>query len=91
MERDEHGRGIVRLDGSMGLGMLARLTIITSDKINGNKEETFEFPYALIDFKTIMAACDSNYILGYRIEKLVPADDQPLVFKIGQPQDGEGQ
>jgi hypothetical protein len=85
LERDNEGRAIIRLDGSMGLGMLARLTVITSDKTNGTKEETFEFPYTLIDFKVLQSAADASYILGYRIERIVPADDQPIVFKLGEP------
>ena len=85
LERDDEGRVVIRLDGSMGMGMLARLTIITSDKTHGTKEETFEIPYTLIEFKVLQAAIDNNYVLGYRVEKIVPADDQPIVFKLGEP------
>ena len=85
LERDSEGRAVIRLDGSMGLGMLARLTIITSDKTNGTREETFEVPYTLIDFKVLQASLDASYVLGYRVERIVPADDQPIVFKLGEP------
>jgi hypothetical protein len=88
LERDEQGRAILRLDGSMGLGNLCKLTIICSDKVHGTREETFEFPYTLIDFATLQKAVDVNYILGFRVEKVIPADEQPLVFKMGEPSGG---
>lgn len=88
-DRDEQGRAIVRLDGTVGVGLLCRLTIITADKMGGVKEETFEFPYGLINFKLLQDSLEINYILGYRVEKMIPADDQPITFKIGSPAGGE--
>lgn len=90
MERDSEGRGVIRLDGSMGVGNLARVTITTADKTHGTKDETFEFPYMMIDFKVLQNALDINYILAYRIEKVIPSDEQPLVIRVGNPQDGGG-
>ena len=80
--------GIFRV-GAMGMGMLSKLTIVRADTTQGTVEETFEFPYALIKFSQLQQAIDNNFILGYRIEKIIPADDQPIMFKIGSPQDGE--
>lgn len=75
MERDEQGRLIIRLDGTMGCGPNARLTIITLDKVHGTREETYEVPYALVKFDTLQQLVDATFILGYRIEKLVPAEE----------------
>ena len=72
-ERDEEGRLVIRLDGTFGTGLPARLTIITLDKVHGTKEVTYEFPYMLIRFDILQKLVDSTLILGYRVEKIIPA------------------
>lgn len=64
----------VKTDGSGGVGERAMLTLITHDDVEGTKEETFEFPYALINFQIIQAFCTYRQILGY---KLVRVPDAP--------------
>ena len=76
LERDDQGRLIIRLDGTMGYGPLARVTIITLDKVHGTKEETFEFPYSLVKFETLQQLTDATFILGYRVEKVMPPDEE---------------
>jgi hypothetical protein len=73
-ERDSEGRLIIRLDGTFGTGSPARLTIITLDKVNGTKETTYEFPYMLIKFDVLQQLTDASLILGFRIEKILPAE-----------------
>ena len=81
LERDENGKSIIRLDGSMGLGPNALLTLISLDKVSGTKEETFEVPYALIDLARLAEYLNLNFILGYRLEKKLPAEaSRPLVL-----------
>jgi hypothetical protein len=67
--------GIVKTDGSGGVGERALLTLVTHDDIEGNKEETFEFPYALINFTILQAFCTFRQIMGY---KLVRVPDEPV-------------
>ena len=73
-ERDSEGRLIIRLDGTFGTGFPARLTIITLDKVNGTKETTYEFPYMLIKFDVLQQLTDASLILGFRTEKILPAE-----------------
>jgi hypothetical protein len=73
-ERDSEGRLIIRLDGTFGTGFPARLTIITLDKVNGTKETTYEFPYMLIKFDVLQQLTDASQNLGFRIEKILPAE-----------------
>jgi hypothetical protein len=86
---------VIRLDGSHGMGMNAHLTVVTSDKITGTREVQYEFPYSLIDFKRLQSFVDSTFILGYRIEKIIPADAKAFGIVIdesgihGQQLEGE--
>jgi len=75
-EKDSEGRIIIRLDGTMGYGPLARVTIITLDKVHGTKEETFEFPYTLVKFDMLQQLTDATFILAYRIEKTLPPEEE---------------
>ena len=83
MDESQENRTLLRLDGSHGLGMNSHLTIITTDKVMGSKETTYEFPYTLIDFKILRESLDNNLILGFRIEKIIPADAKTVVLGIG--------
>jgi hypothetical protein len=62
--------GEVKLDGSMGTGDTALLTLITKDDIEGQREETFEFPYALIDFAMLAKFSLFRLIMGYKIIRI---------------------
>ena len=63
----------IKLDGSVGTGDTALLTLITKDDIEGQREETFEFPYALIDFNMLAKFSMFKLIMGYKIVR-VPKD-----------------
>ena len=57
-----------KLDGSMGVGENALLTIITKDEMaGGEKEETYQFPYALINFGSLNTALAYKFLMGYKI------------------------
>jgi len=87
MERDDRGRAIIRLDGSLGLGPMAKLSVTTFDKINGQRTDIYECPYSIINYSVLQHASDSNYILGFGVEKIMPTDESPVQFTIGSPQE----
>jgi hypothetical protein len=60
----------VKTDGSGGVGERALITLITHDDVEGTKEETFEFPYALINFQILQAFCTFRQILGYKLVRV---------------------
>ena len=64
----------IKLDGSVGTGDTALLTLITKDDVEGQREETFEFPYALIDFAMLAKFSMFKLILGYKIVRIPKAD-----------------
>ena len=66
----------IKLDGSMGTGDTALLTLITTSDVEGQREETFEFPYALIDQAMLARFSLYNLILGYKLVR-VPKADKP--------------
>jgi len=59
-----------KFDGSGGLGDHAILTIFTSDPVQGEKEETFEFPYVLINLTILNMFQGLRQITGYKIVRL---------------------
>jgi hypothetical protein len=59
----------IPLDGSYGGGPIAELTIITRTEGGGQKEETFQVPYFMIDTKRLQFFNDANLILGYKLVK----------------------
>lgn len=65
--------GEMKLDGSIGTGDTALLTLITKDDIEGQREETFEFPYALIDFNMLSKFSLFKLIMGYKIVRIPKA------------------
>lgn len=72
-EQDGMEGEIVRipLDGSYGCGAQAVVTIYTRiPKSDDVHEETFQFPYALIDQGKLMAYNSAHLIAGFRILKL---------------------
>ena len=68
---DEHNeetpREYLKLDGSMGVGENALLTIITKDDLHGEREETYQFPFALINFSTLNTCLAYNFLRGFKI------------------------
>lgn len=81
---EQENQKVIRLDGSNGLGWSCHLTVVLSDKVTGIKEIQYEFPYVLIDFKKLQNAVDSNFILGYRVEKIIPTDAKSFGIVIDQ-------
>jgi hypothetical protein len=63
------GKGI-KLDGSGGVGDLARLTIFRTDDVQGEIEETFVFPYVLIHFAVLQVFSSMRQINGYTVKRL---------------------
>jgi hypothetical protein len=66
----------IKLDGSVGTGDTALLTLITKDDVEGQREETFQFPYALIDFSMLAKFSMFKLIMGYKVIRIpaVPKD-----------------
>ena len=65
------GEEEIVLDGSMGYGTLAELTVIVKEKgADTVREETFRFPFALIDQKMLSQFLTLHFIVGYRVERL---------------------
>jgi hypothetical protein len=60
----------VKFDGSSGLGDHAILTIFTNDPVQGEKEETFQFPYVLINLTILNMFQGLRQITGYKIVRL---------------------
>jgi hypothetical protein len=65
---DEQQQNTIILDGTFGSGAMAEVTIYTNHP-NGIKEETYIFPYAMIDRKNLDAFNAAHLIAGYRIMK----------------------
>ena len=59
-----------KFDGSSGIGDHALLTIYTTDPVQGEKEETFEFPYVLISLTVLNMFQGLRQIQGYKIVRL---------------------
>ena len=60
---------VIKLDGSLGVGTMAHLTIVTKDDTLGSKESTYEVPFALINTANLQKFVQLNFILGYSIVK----------------------
>lgn len=68
-ESNGENRIEIRLDGSYGGGPIAELTIITRTEGGGQREESFQVPFFMIDTKRLQAFNDANLILGYKLVK----------------------
>jgi hypothetical protein len=70
------GHEEIKLDGSVGTGDTALLTLITKDDVEGQREETFQFPYALIDFSMLAKFSMFKLIMGYKVIRIpaIPKD-----------------
>lgn len=64
---DHSNQPVIKLDGSAGTGTRAHLTLYTKDDIEGEKEETFLFPYGLIDQEMLQKFLTVRFILGYKL------------------------
>jgi hypothetical protein len=56
-----------KLDGSMGVGENALLTLIVKDDVEGDIETAYQFPYALINFGSLNTALAYKFIMGYKV------------------------
>lgn len=79
----ENNQTVIRLDGSHGTGLESLITIITADNVSGSKDTTYQFPYMLVNVSMLQKLVDSNLILGYKIEKIIPKDQKATVLTIG--------
>lgn len=70
------GQETIKLDGSLGLGARAHLTITTKDEALGEKNETFEVPYLAINFDQLKKALDFNFIRGFALMKVFEEPQQ---------------
>ena len=59
-----------KFDGSGGIGDHSLLTIFTTDPVQGEKEETFEFPSVLINTPVLTMFQSLRQIQGYKIVRL---------------------
>lgn len=66
----------IKLDGSLGMGYHAQLTVYTKDEIHGEKEETFIFPYALIDHEMLQKFVTYKLVVGYKLITLPPKTEE---------------
>ncbi len=64
------GCRIAKMDGSAGTGDLAKLTIMRTDDIQGEVEETFVFPYNLVNFQILQMYVGLKQINGYTLKRL---------------------
>jgi hypothetical protein len=60
----------LKTDGSAGTGELAKLTILRTDDVQGEVEESFVFPYNLIRFDILQLYVGLKQINGYLIKRL---------------------
>ena len=66
---DEQSEFLLKLDGSYGTGSTAEVTIYTNRPNGQMQEDTYVFPYAIIDRKNLDAFNAAHLIAGYRIIK----------------------
>lgn len=62
--------GGLKMDGSNGVGDLAKLTIYRTDDVQGEIEEVFVFPYVLINFRVIEIFAGLRQINGYTVKRI---------------------
>jgi len=62
--------GAIKMDGSGGVGDLARLTVLRTDDIQGEVEESFVFPYNMINFNLLQMYVSLKQINGYTLKRL---------------------
>ena len=60
----------IKMDGSGGVGDLARITITRTDDIQGEIEEVFVVPYLLVHFNVLQAFLQLRQISGYAVKRL---------------------
>jgi hypothetical protein len=62
--------GQLKMDGSGGVGDLAKLTINRTDDIQGEVEEIFVVPYNLINFQVLQTYALMRQITAYTVRRL---------------------
>jgi hypothetical protein len=60
----------IKMDGSGGVGDLAKLTINRTDDIQGEVEEIFVMPYNLINFGILQMYATLKQITAYTVRRL---------------------
>jgi hypothetical protein len=60
----------LKMDGSAGIGDLAKVTISRTDDVQGDVEENFIVPYVLIRFETLQLFTHLRQINGYSVKRL---------------------
>jgi len=62
--------GTAKMDGSAGVGDLARLTIFRTDDVQGEIEEVFIYPFTLINYGILQMYLALKQINGYTVKRL---------------------
>ena len=62
--------GDAKMDGSAGVGDLAKVIIRRTDDVQGMIEESFIFPYILINFHALQLFAGLRQIHGYSVDRL---------------------
>ena len=69
-ENPECNCGGIKMDGSAGVGDLAKITILRTDDVQGEIEENFVFPYVLVNYTTLQLFASLKQINGYTVKRL---------------------
>lgn len=70
-ENGQDANAVLKLDGSHGAGDNVLLTIITTDPVEGEKEETFLLPYLALRTEGIERFLQLRLIAGYKIVRKI--------------------
>lgn len=68
MDENQQEREYIKLDGSMGVGPTALVTISTKDVVNGIKNVTYQIPAALLNLSSLTTAFQYRFISGFEIQ-----------------------
>ncbi len=60
----------VKMDGSNGVGDLALITIYTKDDVRGERKETYQFPYVLVNQAALQTFAAYRQIVGFKVMRL---------------------
>lgn len=67
-DHEEQKQNFIKLNGSIGHGDNALLTVVTRDEATGgDREETFQTPAAFIDWETLTKYFQYKIIIGFKI------------------------
>lgn len=65
----------LKLDCSAGTGDLCKVIIYTRDDVQGERADSFVFPYVLINFGLLQMFASLRQITGYKVERLQPTQE----------------